>query len=728
MSKQLFILILLSLFWLSGFNARSENKTAILVGIDKYEGLQLSPFRLAAVEAQNMSRILSENGYNCVTLVDSAATKEQITETFINLEQQTNQTGELELFVFSFSGRGTRIPDDIQADETQDGFDECILPSDAVAGNPRSYIRDDDVARWMRAVRAKQVILILDCAFWGDDADANVKGFGKLPESGEQSAGSLVILDGIEITDGLPMNAVILAAALPDARAYDGNFTTKLLEACVTEATDQDGNRIISFNEAYQYAHRQLQGQQPPRLVGAKDADIPLSPLPPLSRLRVESEPTGAAILIYAPLSGATPDSEAQDTFVPVQLEEPRYTPAEAPLKQGMYQVRVQKPGYFIPEAKEVAIVEYDTLYPVEPFQLKPITVVGQTSIINTSGEPVAVENTALTLHVKALHEVSPEFAENQRGEQADRDIYQETLPADGRFRFEPAVHSWLEVGKEYELNVTGGPVLNVKPVRFTYDGYTDINADMTVTLDDIPPVLVLSPNEATFQSAQLIVGEELRGSLKAKDSGIGLADTIEIQLQPPDNQAPVPIPASDISFQPPDTYQFRYILPETPAAAGMWQVLALTLQDKAGNRASFAADQIKATFLVFASRFLLGKYYFDAGDYTEALVQLEQVSPKSDDAHYLTALAYYQQKDLTKALEVFQTIEAKTNYLGHARQKEMPQMPRRMVNKVWGRLLDGLDAHRTDAEYVSLLAAAAEELGRSYEAEVYREYVKRLR
>jgi tetratricopeptide (TPR) repeat protein len=153
-----------------------------------------------------------------------------------------------------------------------------------------------------------------------------------------------------------------------------------------------------------------------------------------------------------------------------------------------------------------------------------------------------------------------------------------------------------------------------------------------------------------------------------------------------------------------------------------------LILRDKAGNTAHFSAEQLNAKFFVFANQFALGKYYFDVGDYTEALVQLEQVSPPNDDARYLTALAYYQQRDMAQALATFQTIEAKTNYLGHARQKEMPQMPRRMVNKVWGRLLDDLDSHRMDAEYVSLLAATAEELGRSYEAEVYREYVKRLR
>jgi hypothetical protein len=704
MSKQLFTLVLLSLFWLSGFNARGENKTAFLVGIDKYEDAQISPLRFAAAEAQNMSRILSENGYNCVTLVDSAATKEQITEEFIKLEQQTTQTGELELFVFYFSGRGTRIPDDIQADETQDGFDECILPSDAVADNPRSYIRDDTIARWMSAVRAKQVMLILDCAFWGDDTDANVKGFGKLPESIEPTASSLATLDGIEITDGLPMNAVILAAALPDARAYDGVFTTKLLEACVTEAADQDGNRIISFNEAYQYASRQLQGQQPPRLVEPKGADITLSPLPPLSRLRVESNPAGSEIQLYA-------GSEQ------ISLDEPQYTPASVPLKQGTYQIKVKKPGFLISEAKEAAIKDYDTLYSIEPFQLKPITVLGQTTIINTTGETVSVEDAGLTLHVK----------------QADKEIYQEALPADGGFRFEPVVHPWLKVGSEYELHVTGQPVVAVEPARFAYDGYDDIHTVLVVTLDNIPPTL--SPNGVIFQSTRLIVGEELSGSVEAQDDGLGLADTIEIQLQPPDKGEIISIPALDIRFQTPGAYQFRYKLPEAPVAEqtvssliGEWRVAALILCDKAGNTTHFSAEQLNATFLVFANQFALGKHYFDVGDYTGALVQLEKVSPPNDDARYLTALAYYQQKDMAQALATFQTIEAKTNYLGHARQKEMPQMPRRMVNKVWGRLLDDLDSHRTDAEYVSLLAAAAEELGRSYEAEVYREYAKRLR
>lgn len=781
MSKQLFTLVLL-FFLFCCLSAQGENKTAFLVGIDKYEDSQIPLLRFAAADAQKISRLLGENGVKCVTLLDGDATKERITEEFINLEQQTTQTGELELFIFYFSGRGTRIRDDIQADETQDGFDECFLPSDAVAGNPRSLIRDDAIARWMSAVNAKQVILILDCAFWGDDADANVKGLGKPPEAVE--------LDGIEIADGLPSNAVILTATLPADSAKDGVFTTKLLEACVTEDADRNSNRIISFAESYQYAQRQLHGQQTPNLVGS--ADIPFAPLPPLSRLQIESTPKGAEILLYAGSEPATPGSESQD--ITLQLDE-KYTPASVSLKQGAYHIRVQKPGFLIPEAKEVAIVDYDTLYPVEPFQLQPITVLGETTIINTSGETVSVEDAVLTLHVK----------------EADKEIYQEALPADGLFRFEPVMHQWLKVGSEYALHITGQPVLAVEPALFTYDGYADIHTTVKVTLDDIPPGL--SPDGITFQATRLIVGEELHGSVKAQDDGLGLADSIEIQLQPPNNGETISIPVSDIQvsegtskvanlnelikqvlpppaweqleakmndvpaeianleklieevipplaleqmgsgelemtmdnlkskiaelgdFQISGVYQFRYKLPDTPDAAGEWSIAALTLSDKAGNTTHFSDDGLNAKFFVFATRLALGKDYFDGGNYPEALVQLKQVltSPNlsglmQDDALYLTALAHYQQGELSQALEMYQTIETKANYLGHARRQEMPKMPRQMVNKLWGQLLDNLDEHRDDAEYVSLLAATAEELGRSYEAKVYREYVKRLR
>ncbi|MFQ5798810.1 MAG: caspase family protein, partial [Bacteroidota bacterium] len=192
MKKQAAIIVLFVVFTLASETTQGAGRSAILIGIDQYaQESQVPPLQSAASDAQKLSRILSQNGYECRTMIDEEATKERLTEAFIQVEQQTGQAGELDVFLFYFSGRGTRIPDDIQADETQDSLDECILPSDAMADNPRSFIRDDALARWISAVRAKQVILILDSAFWGDETDAAVKGMGKLPEAVERAAGSL---------------------------------------------------------------------------------------------------------------------------------------------------------------------------------------------------------------------------------------------------------------------------------------------------------------------------------------------------------------------------------------------------------------------------------------------------------------------------------------------------------------------------------------------------------
>ena len=249
MKERLAIVVILSVFILTSGTARGDMRSAILVGVDQYAREQgVQPLRSASSDARKLGQVLSQNGYKCRIMVDADATKGQITEAFIQMEQQAGQTGELDLFLFYFSGRGMRVPDDIGADETQDGLDECILPSDATRDN---YIRDDALARWMRSVRAKQVILILDCAFWGDDADPGIKGLGHLTEA--------EALDGVEIGDGLPPDAVIISAGVPGARVEDGVFTAKFLESCVTEEADGDGDRVISFAEAYQFVFRELQ-------------------------------------------------------------------------------------------------------------------------------------------------------------------------------------------------------------------------------------------------------------------------------------------------------------------------------------------------------------------------------------------------------------------------------------------------------------------------------------
>jgi hypothetical protein len=505
-------------------------------------------------------------------------------------------------------------------------------------------------------------------------------------------------------------------------------------------------------------------------------------PLPPLSRLSIESTPANAKITVYSV-------PEEQHEAVKLHLGEIPYTPAQIPLKHGTYQIRVQKSGFFVPEAKEAAIIQYDTVYPVEPFQLRPIKVIGKTEVISNSGEALSVEEEKLTLQVR----------------QDAREIYRETLSTDGSFRFEPTVHEWLKVDSAYELNVTGQAMLSVEPVSFVYEGYTDIHSTVQVTLDKIPPVLL--PNGITFENTRLVVGEEVKGFVKTQDDGLGVVDTIEILFQPPNRQETLSITASLVSIpenisilhqnlrelmeqamppgsreqireqitkwdendfgnldkliseflpsvvkeqmesgkwkmnaedlqnrmlelygpNPLSNYQFSFVLPEEPSTVGEWHVATLTLQDKAGNKTPVSEDQLNATFLVFPERIALAKKYFDERNYSEALLQLKKTSSPNDDVHYLSALSYYHQGEVVQGLATFQKIKVKTDYLGTNRKEDMPKMPRKMANKIWGKLLDNLDTHREDAEYIILIAATAEELDRSYEAKVYRDYAKSL-
>lgn len=700
MKKQLsVIIVLLVIFTLVSGMAHGAGRVAILIGVDRYtQEQQISPLQAASSDARKLSQVLSRNGYDCRVMADEDAAKEQVVEAFafIQVEQQTSQMDELDLFLVYFSGRGTRVPDDIQADEMQDGLDECILPADAVAGSSRSYIRDDALARWISAVHAKQVVLILDCAFWGDDADPGVKGLGALAEAQE--------LDGIGITDDLPQDIVIISAGSPGTRIEDGVFTATFLESLVTEEADGDGDRAISFGEAYQYAHGQLQERQPPKIVGSKAADIPFAPLPPLSRLHVKSEPPQAQVLLYR-------DSQE------IKLSEAYHTPAMIPLTKGTYKVQVQKKGFLIPEAEEAAVTEYNSLYAVDAFKLEPIELLGQVNVTSSAGESIPVPDGLLTIHVN----------------EGDKEVYKTELPSDGRFQFAPAAHDWLVTGSEYEIRVTGRPVLSAEPVPVVYDGHAHINTTVSVTLDDIPPVL--APEGVTLQATHLVAGDKLQGSVHAKDDGLGLTDVIIIRLQPPDEAETVSIPAPDIRFQPPGAYEFSYTIPGAPASAGDWSVAAVTLEDKAGNKADISGDQLNVKFHVFASRSASGRYYFDSGDYAKAIEHLEQVSPPDDDAYYFIALSHHYLEDQTNALVAFRRIVDKSHYLGKARSEYdptviggVPQMPRKMVNRLWGELLDKLDANREDASYMELLAITAEELDKTYEAKIYRSHAERLR
>ncbi len=678
------ILIFTCIFGLLSAVLSHASQQAILIGINYYsDESRILTLKYASSDAQGLSRILSQNNYECRTLIDKEASKESITEAFIQLEQRSSQIAPPDIFIFYFSGRGTRVPDDIQADEALDKMDECILPSDAIAGDTLSYIRDDTLARWINSIKAKKTLIIFDCSFMGSESRPEIKGFGDF---------SLIKnLDSIELSDGFPENTIILKASSAESFAIDGVYTSKFLEALSSDDADIDNDRRITLDEANKYTIMLLQGQQTPVLTGTIGLDIPLATLPKLSRLQINSNPQGAKIIVYENSQKLTLDEN---------------TPVTIALKKGRYGIQAQKVGFITSDIRQIAIDEYDRVYVPDIIQLNAIKVVGQINILDNKDSPVLLGNKTLSVRVKA----------------SDNTIYDMNVPSEAKILFTPEIHPWLIVGNEYEINIIGQALLLSEPVRFIYDGYSDIQFNVNVKIDNIPPVM----KEITFEVNNLILGDMIKGIIKASDDGTGLDDSIDIKLRSPDGRMLISISPSDIVFQEPDTYKFQYIVSDEKTLIGDWKVSSIIIKDKAGNQANIPADIINAGFTVFENHYILGKHYFDDRDYANAMAHFGKFSPEDDDTLYMTALTYYYQDKPEQAISAFQAIKNKTWYLGNGK-KDMPRMPRAMVNKLWGRLLKNLKDHKKDAEYINILSITAEELGREYDAKIYKEYILKL-
>jgi hypothetical protein len=355
-----------------------------------------------------------------------------------------------------------------------------------------------------------------------------------------------------------------------------------------------------------------------------------------------------------------------------------------------------------------VEITEFDKDYPVE-FHMEPISVNVSLSVINMRGNNIPVPAGTLSFHI----------------ESDGAEVHRVPVPSDGNIQFRPDTHHWIEIGSEYQAYVTGKPVVSASPATFVYDGNSDITSMASVRLDDAPPGA--PPNGITFHSSEAIVGGEIRGSVSAVDEGLGLAPTVMIDLLKPGLDEPVSVPETGISFHPPGTYRFTYLLPDTEDAAGVWRLSRVRISDKAGNTTEVFGDKVDG-FTAFASRADFGRFYFTRRDYARAVEQLKMVDPMTDDARYLMSLAEYNQNDMSNATVIFQSIEHKTNYLGSYRGSDKPHIPREMAVRLWSRLLPDLADNRDKPDYLILLGAVAEELGREYEARIYTEMGSKLR
>lgn len=203
----------------------------------------------------------------------------------------------------------------------------------------------------------------------------------------------------------------------------------KLQEALSTDTTDADDNRQLSIFETYD-----LLRTHPDFLDGilAPTGDVEAALLKLSPALKVTSLPEGAEIFVNDVAVGTTPKLIAEN------------------LQQGTSTVSVKKIGYITPPAKtaELALVLGESVH--IGWALDPIAVHG------------SVKGVAGTSAAETLVWI-------------DGTGYQQTLAADGIFRFDAWKDSdLLTVGETYTLHAKQGHQ-NYGSETFTFDGYSDI-------------------------------------------------------------------------------------------------------------------------------------------------------------------------------------------------------------------------------------------------------------
>ena len=248
---------------------------------------------------------------------------------------------------------------------------------------------------------------------------------------------TVVVVDGY--TEDTNLNAyyanreTLGTAALNSIQSAENADATVLLQQLhdilAAETTDTNDNRQLSIIESYE-----LLRTNPDFIDGilAPTGDVEMALLKLSPALKITTFPEGADIFINDVEFGSTPKLITEN------------------LQQGTSTVTVKKAGYAIPPPKTAEL------------QLE----LGESVHIGWALEPIAIHGTVI-----GVSGTSPADAVVW----IDGTAYQQTVEADGIYRFDAWKDSGLlTLGETYTLYVKQG-TLNYGSATFTFDGYTDI-------------------------------------------------------------------------------------------------------------------------------------------------------------------------------------------------------------------------------------------------------------
>jgi len=171
----LFLPILLSFtfFFLTGIEAFSQKKRALIVAIGNYAPETKWGKISSANDVPMIKEALSRQGFEDIEVVaDEQATKKGVLGQF---EKLLNKTQKDDVILIHFSTHGQQI-EDLSGDEV-DGFDEAIICHDSPKEFKKGYkgnrhLNDDELADWILKIRTKagskgDVFLLADACHSG---------------------------------------------------------------------------------------------------------------------------------------------------------------------------------------------------------------------------------------------------------------------------------------------------------------------------------------------------------------------------------------------------------------------------------------------------------------------------------------------------------------------------------------------------------------------------------
>jgi len=141
---------------LFGINFNSHKKTALLIGISKYQNGTTLPG--IEKDLKRMKNMLEKKGYSVTVLKNEDATYQNVVD---NLKDFANSLDEDDTFVFYVSTHGTQVPD-LNGDE-EDGKDEAYVLYDATMNSEKGLLIDDETDRLMANIKAKKFVLNDTC-------------------------------------------------------------------------------------------------------------------------------------------------------------------------------------------------------------------------------------------------------------------------------------------------------------------------------------------------------------------------------------------------------------------------------------------------------------------------------------------------------------------------------------------------------------------------------------